>query len=142
MSCSVPLFSPFPPFLPESANTLAACPGSPVAYLPYPAFDSFKKLPNALSSNALSTLLHHLSSLLSANIAITTAASVTLTNFPKNFRILLPPFGLVCSCNFSFILLISYYLILTIPNYFEQKPVKFDSLGVFLYKRKRTADHR
>ena len=42
----------------------------------------------------------------------------------------------------SFILLISYYLILTIPNYFEQKPVKFDSLGVFLYKQKRTADHR
>ena len=119
----VPPFSPFSPFSPESANTLAACPGSPVAYLPYPAFDSFKKLPNALSSNALSTLLHHLSSLLSANIAITTAASVTLTNFPKNFRILLPPSGLVCSCHFSFILLISYYLILTIPNYFEQKPV-------------------
>jgi len=44
-----------------------------VEVIPYPAFDSFKKLPNALSSNALSTLLHHLSSLLSANIAITTA---------------------------------------------------------------------
>ena len=122
MSCSVPLFSPlppFPPFLPESANTLAACPGSPVAYLPYPAFDSFKKLPNALSSNALSTLLHHLSSLLSANIAITAAASVTLTNFPKNFRILLPPFGLVCSCNFSFILLFfySFNILLSHSNY-------------------------
>lgn len=118
-----PPFSPFSPFSPRSTGALTTYPKDPITCLPCPTFSSFGGLPGALSSGTLSALLRRLSSLLDTGVTVATTTDIALAGFPGGFHVLLPPFKLMYSYRFSFVLLVSCCLVLAVPGCFRRGPM-------------------